>query len=241
MPDDAWRESYLNRCITPGVSSCVRVIVIVLLAACAPSPTDARELAALAAAWRETHPGQPAPPSCPTRAGSHRDDDGELVVDPDPIDVVDADLDPAPGVEHVVYDGRYGIAMFDARGELLATRDVACDWASSSWLNARSLVVGARRDLVLNRDASSIVLARDGARLVAAFELVTWVDDAYSWLREDAASSDVREFGYQTSRDRSGTCTLQRGPGFALASSDPECVAFVRWPHDAVTRPGPCR
>ncbi|HEY1555844.1 MAG TPA: hypothetical protein VGF94_13490 [Kofleriaceae bacterium] len=96
-----------------------------------PSLTPAeRELAQV---WRARHPGEPQP-TCQL---------------PDPIATLYADLDPAPGVERVIGDQRFGIAMYDARGRLLGTADVGgcSDWSVSdhdSLVLSTSRVLGTR-------------------------------------------------------------------------------------------------
>ncbi len=61
----------------------------------------------LATLWRERHPCDPLP-DCGI---------------PDPIATLDAELDAAPGLEHVVGDRRFGVAMFAAGGDLLAVME----------------------------------------------------------------------------------------------------------------------
>ena len=46
----------------------------------------------------------------------------------DPLATLDADVDPAPGREHVIGNRRFGVVMFAESGELLATmRGVGCN------------------------------------------------------------------------------------------------------------------
>lgn len=69
--------------------------------------TDEQRLASL---WRHRHPGEPLP-TC-----GHAD----------PVATLDASVTPGRLRLHVIADGRYGIAVFDARGGLLASGDLGC-------------------------------------------------------------------------------------------------------------------
>lgn len=93
----------------------------------------------LAQLWRARHPSGPLP-RC-----DHRD----------PLAVLRADVDASPGRERVIADRRYGIAMFDADGALLATADLGCaGWPDevggdqAVHLEARRLVAGPHRQLI---------------------------------------------------------------------------------------------
>jgi len=110
--------------------------------ASATSRLDPRQ--SLENAWIAMHPGQPLPPPC----DSSTPDDPE----PDPLDTLRADVDPAPGVELVTHDGRFGTAMFDARDRLLAYRDPEC---SRVWLATSTVGLDGTHTLLLTVDDAS--------------------------------------------------------------------------------------
>jgi hypothetical protein len=103
---------------------------------------DVRKLAEL---WQQRHPCDPIP-RC----------DGEPARDR--IVTLRADLDDTPGNERVIASARFGIAMYDARGNLLATADLTCD----GWHDVDDLFAGGPPRLRL---AARHLLDTDHAQL----------------------------------------------------------------------------
>lgn len=83
----------------------------------------------LETAWQDRHPDAPTPPPCAD----------------DQINRNLVEIDPSPGYEVVVASKRFGIALFTASGELLATRDpLGCNLRGHWWINDQLFTNGLR-------------------------------------------------------------------------------------------------
>jgi len=234
----------LFRCMRGDVSLAGLALIALVAGRRPPSDPDRPELRALAAAWIAKHPGHLLPPPCENRDGSHRDADDELVVDPDPWSAIVEGVDGEPGRPQLVANGRFGAAMFDGAGALIAYREPECGApAHASWWNTQR--VGERRVLVrwdagtaVTPETATIFAAR-GGRLDAVLELI--VDTPaldpgtgprfYAWFAGSTGSG--LRVGVQSWDDpaRAGVCAVDvtRDGAFALAAgADPWCADVVR-------------
>jgi hypothetical protein len=116
------------------------------------NPDEAAKLAAL---WMSHNAGSRRPP-----CAYH-----------DPLAVLDADVDPTPGREHLIGNRRHGVAMYSEQGELIARMDpIGCDVVSDITQD-QSISLGYRSHLMVTART-----ARDG---------VHWTTGHLVELRED--------------------------------------------------------
>lgn len=97
----------------------------------------------------------------------------------DPVAVLDADVDPAPGNEHVIGNRRFGVMMFDAEGTLLGHMEpIGCAESSRhdqslSLTVERRLVVRWRNMLDDGEHLAARIVERTGDELVTVLDLDT--------------------------------------------------------------------
>jgi hypothetical protein len=168
----------------------------------------------------------------------------------DPIVTLQADLDDTPGVERVIADQRFGVALLSARGEVLATADFnhgcpepALRLSLGHYLPGRhpQLVVDARVPAGCGTADERMVVERDGDELAARLDAQLGGRVGCAWTRYDVdarvsvprpgtvvidyagAAGDIRSGAWLPVHD---TCTYRADGDRWFESADAACYRF---------------